>query len=254
MIVGELQQARDILRTTQRVLILTGAGVSAESNVPTFRGGGTSLVWRGMPFEQLSSAQMVEANLPLVWEWFDYRRGVIAACEPNAAHHAIAKCQQSGNFADLTLVTQNIDGLHRRAGSTEVLELHGDIWQARCRGCETVFEMRDLPAAQRPPVCAGCGDFLRPNVVLFGEMLPVRVLEKAFERAESCDVCLVVGTSSLVYPAAMLPEVAQAAGAKIVEINPEPTALTTRADISLRGKAGELLPQLLAEDARAEIS
>ena len=241
---SELQKAKEILCDARRVLILTGAGVSAESNVPTFRGGGSAGVWRGMSFEQLSSAQMVEENLPLVWEWFDYRRKIVGECEPNAAHTALSDWQRAGDFEEFTLVTQNIDGLHRRAGSSKILELHGNIWRARCRMCGETFDVRDLPADERPPVCKMCGDFLRPNVVLFGENLPVKILETAVERAKSCDVCLVIGTSSLVYPAASLPEIARQAGAKIIEINPEPTALTDSADVAIRGKASKILPQL----------
>lgn len=243
---SELQKAKEILQSAKRILVLTGAGVSAESNVPTFRGGGGASVWRGIQFEQLSSAQMVEENLPLVWEWFDYRRGVVAECEPNAAHRTIADWQRAGDFDEFTLVTQNIDGLHRRAGSSKVLELHGNIWRARCQMCGETFDVRDIPSDERPPVCKLCGDFLRPNVVLFGENLPARILESAMERAANCDVCLVVGTSSLVYPAASLPEIARRAGAKIIEVNPEPTALTEQADVSIRGKAGEILPLLSA--------
>lgn len=241
---SELQKAKEILRNARRILILTGAGVSAESNVPTFRGGGGSSVWRGMRFEQLSSAQMVEENLPLVWEWFDYRRDIVGACEPNAAHTALADWQRAGDFDEFTLVTQNIDGLHRRAGSSKILELHGSIWRARCLMCRETFDVRDLPTDERPPVCKMCGDSLRPNVVLFGENLPVKILETAIERAKTCDVCLVIGTSSLVYPAASLPEIAKQTGAKIIEINPEPTALTENSDVSLRGKAGEIVPLL----------
>lgn len=243
---SKLQKAKEILRDARRVLILTGAGVSAESNVPTFRGGGGASVWRGMPFEQLSSAQMVEDNLPLVWEWFDYRRKIVGECQPNAAHTALSDWQRAGDFDEFTLVTQNIDGLHRRAGSSKILELHGNIWRARCLMCSETFDVRDLPADERPPVCKMCGDNLRPNVVLFGENLPVKILETAVERAEACDVCLVIGTSSLVYPAASLPEIARQAGAKIIEINPKPTALSENSDVSLRGKAGEILPQLTA--------
>jgi hypothetical protein len=128
-----LQKAKEILKDARRVFVLTGAGVSAESGVPTFRGGGGASVWRGMPFEQLSSAKMVEENLPLVWEWFDYRRSVAAECEPNAAHAALSDWQRAGDFEEFTLATQNVDGLHRRAGSSRVLELHGNIWRARCQ-------------------------------------------------------------------------------------------------------------------------
>ena len=249
----QLNKVKNSLGSAQRIFVLTGAGVSAESNVPTFRGGGGASVWRGMPFEQLSSAQMVEENLPLVWEWFDYRRNIIGECEPNAAHRAIFDWQRAGDFDEFTLVTQNIDGLHRRAGSSKILELHGNIWRARCQMCDETFDVRDLPIDERPPICVLCGDFLRPNVVLFGETLPAKIYETAAERAKTCDVCLVVGTSSLVYPATSLPETARKAGAKIIEINPEPTSLTENSDISLRGKAGEILP-LLSQSVIANLN
>lgn len=241
---NEMQKAKEILKLARRILILTGAGVSAESNVPTFRGGGGTAIWRGMPFEQLSSAQMVAKNLPLVWEWFDYRRDIISDCNPNDAHRAIADWQRNGNFDELTLVTQNIDGLHNEAGSTNILELHGNIWQAKCLTCKEIFDVRDLPADERPPICLSCGDSMRPNVVLFGENLSAQTLKTASEKAKSCDVCLVIGTSSLVYPAASLPEIARQSGAKVIEINPEETSLTASANVSIRRRAGEFLPEL----------
>jgi NAD-dependent deacetylase len=233
------------LPVAARVLILTGAGISAESGVPTFRGGGSSLVWRGMPFEVLSSAEMVRKNLPLVWEWFDYRLGLVGECEPNAGHVAIAEAQKSGLFQDVSVVTQNIDGLHTEAGAKDVIELHGCINQARCRSCEAMTNCGELPANIRPPVCLECGGEMRPNVVLFGEMLYPGVFESAVRRAEQADVCLVVGTSAVVYPAIELPHIAKRAGAKLIEVNPEPTPLTPICDTSIRGTAGTVLPGLL---------
>jgi len=201
-----------------------------------------------MPFEQLSSAEMVEKDLPLVWEWFDYRRGKVSECEPNAAHKALAKVQQSNQFEEFVIVTQNIDGLHQAAGAKSVIELHGRIWQARCLSCKTKQDLRDIPADERPPVCPECFDSMRPDVILFGEAMPMDAVYAAQEKAENCDICLVVGTSSLVYPAAELPLIAKQSGAKIIEINPEETSLSAIADISLRGKAGEMLPLIFAED------
>ena len=238
-----ITEANAILLDARSVLVLTGAGMSAESGVPTFRGGGTSLVWRGLPFEELSSASMVRENLPLVWEWFDYRRGVLADCSPNAGHACLAEVERSGRFGSFMLVTQNIDDLHRGAGSERVIELHGNIHKARCAACDRIDDMRELGEA-RPPVCLDCGSVMRPNVVLFGEYLPERAFERAMAAAEDCDVCLVVGTSALVAPASMLPAVAKAAGARVIEINPEETGLSADCDVSLRGKAAELLPQL----------
>ena len=151
----------------QRVLVLTGAGISAESGVPTFRGGGNTAVWKGMRFDVISSAEMVERDPPAVWEWFDYRRNFMGSILPNPAHYEIARWQE--RFAEFTLVTQNIDGLHQKAGSREVIELHGNIWRARCTACGTAYSMVQ---ERRPDACFECGDSLRPDVVLFGEMLP----------------------------------------------------------------------------------
>ena len=220
-----------------RVLVLTGAGVSAESGVPTFRGGGRSAVWKGMPFDVISSARMVATNLPAVWEWFDYRRNLLKSLEPNPAHRELARWQDW--FNDFTLVTQNIDGLHQQAGSREVIELHGSIWRTRCITCLAQSEVcRDKV---RPDACLSCGDSVRPDVVLFGEMLPPGAFERAAEKAEACELCFVVGTSALVYPAASLPEIAKAAGAYLCEVNPERTPLSDLCDAVLTGKAGEVL-------------
>ena len=233
-------ELRQRFRDARRVLVLTGAGVSAESGVPTFRGGGKSAVWKGMPFDVISSARMVQRDLPAVWEWFDYRRGLLEALSPNAAHHEIANWQD--RFSEFTLVTQNIDGLHQKAGSRDVIELHGSIWRARCISCNGRFEI--VASQARADVCANCGDAVRPDVVLFGEMLPPGAFEQAADEAAVADICFVIGTSALVYPAAGLPEIAQAAGAFVCEVNPERTPLSHLCDESLMGKAGEVLPIL----------
>jgi NAD-dependent deacetylase len=237
LISGELRRR---LADAKRVLVLTGAGVSAESGVPTFRGGGNSATWKGLPFDVISSGAMLERNLPAVWEWFDYRRDVLQSLKPNAAHEAIARWQE--RFPDLTVVTQNVDGLHQLAGSRNVVELHGSIWRARCIACRLVHEIPR--AGARPEACRDCGDAVRPDVVLFGEMLPAGAFEFASQRAAACDVCLVIGTSGLVYPAAGLPEIAKSAGAFVCEINPEPTPLSSLCDEAISGKAGEVLPLL----------
>lgn len=235
-------EVRERLRAARGVFVLTGAGVSAESGVPTFRGGGATAVWKGMPFDVISSAGMLARDLPAVWEWFDYRRGVISRCRPNPAHKTLARWQ--GRVERLTLATQNIDALHAAAGSRGVLELHGNIWRARCVACGGREDQRGQTGGGRPPVCRACGEWMRPDVVLFGEMLPVGVWEEAAGRAGECDVCLVVGTSAIVYPAAGLPVAARRAGAFLVEVNPEPTPLSEICDATLRGPAGEVLPRL----------
>jgi NAD-dependent deacetylase len=230
------------------VLVLTGAGISAESGVPTFRGGGGTAVWKGMPFDVISSAKMLARDLPAVWEWFDYRRGLLARLSPNPAHTALARWQDQ--FENFTLVTQNVDGLHQAAGSRGVIELHGNIWRARCRSCGASFDERPanedkqgaLSRTTAERTCHDCGGHMRPDVVLFGEMLPAGAYELAATRASECELCFVVGTSALVYPAAYLPEIARAEGAYVVEVNPEPTPLSGLCDEVLSGKAGEVLP------------
>lgn len=232
---------RQRFRAATSVLVLTGAGISAESGVPTFRGGGGSTVWKGMPFDVISSARMLERDLAAVREWFDYRRALLAKLGPNPAHLALARWQE--RFKKFLLVTQNVDGLHKAAGSRDVVELHGNIWRERCVTCGAVYDLKDADGASpRTDACAACGDPLRPDVVLFGELIPPAGYQRALEHAASCELCFVIGTSALVYPAAALPEVARAAGAFTVEINPERTPLSELCDEVIQGRAGEILP------------
>jgi NAD-dependent deacetylase len=237
------EELRERFAQAKNVLVLTGAGISAESGVPTFRGGGNTTVWKGIPFDVISSAGMLARDLPAVWEWFNYRRGLLAELKPNPAHEAIALWQT--RFQDLTLVTQNIDGLHQAAGSRNVVELHGSIWRARCLDCGSHHDVRELKSDTLAPVCFDCGGNLRPDVVLFGEMLPAGAFESAAMKAQTCDLCFVIGTSAVVYPAASIPEIARAAGAHVVEVNPEHTALSDMCDEVVIGKAGEVLPMLV---------
>jgi len=235
----DVTRVRELTAAAERVVVLTGAGVSAESGVPTFRSGGGALTWRGMEATRLSSAELLASNLPLVWEWFEYRRGVLASCAPNAAHEALAAWQD--RFPSFTLVTQNVDGLHSKAGSRDVLELHGNIGRGRCTRCGA-REALEMPLATIPPPCSACGADLRPDVVLFGERLPFGVFEAAREAAERADLIFVVGTSAVVYPAAELPEIARRNGAHVVEINPEPSGIGGAHAVVVAGKAGETLP------------
>src|SRR5215211_4375088 len=174
------------------VSVLTGAGISAESGVPTFRGGGGSEMWtwRGRPVTELSSAELISTDPGLVWEWFDYRRGMMLSVQPNPGHFALAEWER--RFESFTLVTQNIDDLHRAAGSMNILELHGNIWRARCLRCASVFEARESPLEQNPPLCFVCGGPARPDVVLFGELLPDGVFERAQENAMRADLFFVI--------------------------------------------------------------
>ncbi|HUG53547.1 MAG TPA: NAD-dependent deacylase [Vicinamibacteria bacterium] len=228
------------LRAADRVLVLTGAGVSAESGVPTFRGPGG--LWRSHRPEDLATPEAFARDPALVWEWYAWRRQTIATLRPNPAHLALAAVEaRSPHFL---LATQNVDGLHQVAGSRRLVELHGSLWRLRCTTCGQSAEDGRVPLPELPPRCP-CGARLRPDVVWFGEALPEHALGAAFAAAREADVVLVVGTSSLVYPAASLPQVARAAGAFVVEVNPEATPLTPLADVSLRGTAAAVVPTLV---------
>ncbi len=227
-----------LLEPTTRVVVLTGAGISAESGIPTFRG--EQGLWKQFRAEELATLEAFERDPMLVWEWYDWRRGIIGRAEPNEGHRTISAWQDV--FPSFSLITQNIDGLHERAGSRDPVELHGNIWKLRCLREGTVTESREVPLHSLPPLCPACGAMLRPHVVWFGEALEGRVLDEAFRRSASCDVMFVVGTSAIVHPAASLPLAAADSGAKIVEVNPDPTPLSRTADFIFRGKAGQILP------------
>jgi NAD-dependent deacetylase len=222
------------------VVALTGAGISAESGIPTFRGDGG--LWRNFRAEELATPEAFARDPKLVWEWYDWRRGIIAKAEPNLAHSALVKLERS--MRDFTLVTQNVDGLHDRAGSYRILKLHGDIWRLRCVACGADWPDRRVPLPKIPPKCQ-CGGIARPAVVWFGESLPPGILAEAQHATESADVLLVVGTSAVVYPAASLIPLAKRSGAKVIEVNPDETPMSPLADCSLRGLSGEVLPQLI---------
>jgi NAD-dependent deacetylase len=240
-------EAAEILRSAQRVVAFTGAGVSAESGVPTFRGAGG--LWEGHPVEELASPRGFYADPVKVWRFYEERRRNLANVKPNPAHRVLAGWQE--RFPRYAVVTQNVDGLHQAAGARGVLELHGSIWRVRCLGCGCEREERTVPLPRVPPLCSECGAMERPGVVWFGEFLPEAVMAAAFAAIEKCEVLVVVGTSAVVYPAAGFVEVAATAGAKVIEVNPEASSMAHFADVALRGPAGELLPLV---DARlAEI-
>lgn len=232
---------RALIARARRVVALTGAGISAESGVPTFREAQTGLWARFDPLE-LATPEAFARNPELVWDWYAWRRELVAAVEPNPGHRALASWSE--RCPDLLVVTQNVDGLHQRAGSPRVVELHGNIARTVCSRDRRVVERWDA-AGPRPPRCPDCGAPLRPGVVWFGEMLPQDALEAAYAACAAADVVLSIGTSSLVQPAASLPLHALAHGVPVVEINPTETPLSPRASFSLRGRAGELLPVLL---------
>ncbi|HEX9179576.1 MAG TPA: NAD-dependent deacylase [Burkholderiales bacterium] len=230
------------LRAARSVAVLTGAGISAESGVPTFRDAMTGLWARYNP-EDLATPEAFLRDPKLVWEWYEWRRGLVAKAQPNPGHRALAELER--RVPDFTLTTQNVDGLHRRAGSRRVLELHGNITRHKCFDEGTPVESW-ADTGSVPPLCPRCGGYLRPDVVWFGEMLPEAALEAALEAARRCELFLCVGTSTVVQPAASLPFEALRAGAQVLEVNPDATPLTPHAAWSLRGPAGMVLPELLA--------
>ncbi len=228
------------LRGARRISVLTGAGVSAESGVPTFRG--ADGLWNRFKPEELANVEAFMRNPKRVWEWYRYRKTLIRSTEPNAGHRALVELEY--RFKEFVLITQNVDGLHRKAGSRNVLELHGNILFSRCMRCGLRTDRDPEHESGNVPVCA-CGGPLRPDVVWFGEMLPQDVLERAFAAAEASDVFFSIGTSAVVQPAASLPLAAKRAGAYVVEINPDATAVSDFVDETVCGKSGEVLPRLV---------
>lgn len=229
------------LRSARYVAVLTGAGISAESNIPTFRDAQTGL-WAQYSPEELATPQAFRRDPRLVWEWYGWRRELVGQAKPNPGHLALAELER--RIPSFTLITQNVDGLHQQAGSRNVIELHGNINRTKC------FEEGDVvdswPATTEvPPRCPRCGGYLRPDVVWFGETLPRQALSAAFEAAEQCDLFMSIGTSSVVQPAASLPVTALGRGAVVVEINPDRTPLTSQVSYVLQGAAGQVLPRLV---------
>lgn len=231
----------DSLLSADHVAVLTGSGVSAESGIPTFRQAQTGL-WARYDPQELATPQAFIANPRLVWKWYEWRRGLVASAKPNPAHVALVGLQQ--RLPELSLITQNVDGLHQLAGSTPVTELHGNIRRTICSQERIVVETWP-DTAELPPRCPRCQAHLRPDVVWFGESLPAEAIDAAMTVASTCDVFLSVGTSAVVHPAASLAHIALQQGAMIVEINTESTPLTAYANYSLLGRAGLLLPVLL---------
>lgn len=235
-------QVREWVRAARRIVLLSGAGMSAESGVPTFRDAQTGL-WANFRPEELATEQAFRADPQRVWDWYALRREKLAQVEPNAGHRAVAAFQQR-HPGRLTVVTQNVDGLHQRAGSPGVLALHGNLaedrWLDAPRACCDVGKVQ----AARPPRCPTCGNLRRPAVVWFGELLPQRAFAQAEEAAAACELMLVVGTSGAVYPAAGL---ARTTPGRVVIVNPGPTELDDAADAVLAGTAAALLPELLED-------
>jgi NAD-dependent protein deacetylase/lipoamidase len=235
-----------VLARAERVVAFTGAGISAESGVPTFRG--ADGIWKRMRPEELASMNGFLANPALVWEWYQHRRMIIHGIQPNAGHRALVELEEL--FPQVTVVTQNIDNLHRRAGSTRVIELHGNIERNYCVQCGTRYGEESVPLPESVPTCTACGGLVRPDVVWFGEMLPEDAWGEAAAACASADLLMSIGTSGVVYPAASLPLAAKRAGVFVLEVNPEPTSLTPAVDEYLPGPAGSVLPSLVNQARR----
>ncbi|MGA3114991.1 MAG: NAD-dependent deacylase [Syntrophobacteraceae bacterium] len=235
-----IKDLREKLWRARYIAVLTGAGISAESGVPTFRGEGG--LWKQFRAVDLATPEAFSRDPKLVWEFYNWRRELVAPLSPNPGHFALAEIER--RVPRFTLITQNIDGLHEKAGSRNLIELHGNLWKVRCTGCGTIIEDRRIPLPELP-ACEACGSILRPHVVWFGEMLEPKVLDAAYEAIGNCDLMIVIGTSGTVQPAASMGVQAKRNGAAVAEINLEPTPYSDVYNISISGKSGEILPKLL---------
>ncbi|OLS29537.1 MAG: NAD-dependent protein deacylase 1, partial [Candidatus Thorarchaeota archaeon AB_25] len=233
-----LKNAANAIKTANYFVALTGAGISKESNIPTFRG--EDGLWRNYDAMELATPSAFARSPSLVWEWYTWRQGLIGDCEPNPAHNTLADWEERGILK--TLITQNVDGLHIRAGSVNVHEVHGDLWALKCSSCD--YRGRLEKPAIGIPSCPECNSNLRPDVVWFGESLDPIIMRQVYTELERADACIVIGTSALVQPAASFPLIVKQRGGKIIEVNVEQTMLTGVVDFHITGKAGEVLPAL----------
>ena len=220
------------------IVALTGAGISAESGVPTFRG--EHGLWKQYRAQDLATPEAFQRDPHLVWEFYDWRRQVVANCKPNPAHITLADIEQSTR--EFSIITQNVDGLHSKAGNEVLLELHGSLWELKCTMCGRRWYDHQVPLPELPPRCHTCAGLARPDVVWFGEMLNQSILDEAENAARNARTMLVIGTSALVQPASLLPLIARNAGAHVIEFNLEPTHLTPHVHESIYGPAGKMLP------------
>jgi NAD-dependent deacetylase len=234
------EKLKTVLSSANKIVFFTGAGISTESGIPTFRG--KDGIWNKMKPEELANFNAFLRNPQLVWDWYQYRKKIVHQASPNAAHLAISELQNY--FEEVTVVTQNVDNFHRRAGSKTVYELHGNIEKNYCIECKKRYDDENLVIEEKVPRCE-CGGLIRPDIVWFGEFLPEEALSLSELAAETCDVLFIVGTSAVVFPAANIPYLAKRNGKFLVEVNIEKTELSNIADLSLIGKAGEILPQIL---------
>jgi NAD-dependent deacetylase len=235
-----IHEARTRLAKAGAITVLTGAGISADSGVPTFRG--ADGLWRNFRAEDLATPEAFTRDPRLVWDWYNWRREVIATKSPNPAHYALADLEQ--RVDRFWLITQNVDGLHPAAGSQRLSEIHGNIWKVRCTQCGLIEENREIPIPLLP-FCRDCGGLLRPHIVWFGEALAVEDLARSQAALQACEVLLIVGTSGVVYPAASFASLAKSAGAFVIELNVDLTPNSAVVDLSLQGRAKELVPELV---------
>lgn len=228
------------IRNAKKVAVITGAGVSAESGIPTFRGAGG--YWRNYKAEELATPQAFAKNPSLVWEWYNMRREVCYNAKPNPAHNVIVKMESY--YPEFFLITQNVDGLHKRAGNKKLVQIHGDIFTVRCTSCEYIGENWDVPLKEIPPKCSTCGSLLRPHIVWFGETYFPGVLEACYEYLSDCDLLFIIGTSGAVATPVYLAGYGIQNGAFSVEVNLDKTSLSSIVNYSFQEKAGEFLPKL----------
>ncbi len=236
----QIRLSKERLAQAQKVVVLTGAGISAESGVPTFRG--ADGIWQHYRATDLATPEAFDRDPELVWSFYNWRRELISKVTENRAHQALVTLEQI--VPDFTLVTQNVDGLHHRAGSINIIEVHGNLWRVQCTECARIVVDMSVDMGKLPR-CRACGGVLRPDVVWFGESLDGRLLNRAEDAARTCDVMLVIGTSGIVYPVAFLPALAKGGGAFVVEINMEETAVSPGLDMTILGKAGDIVPLLV---------
>lgn len=228
------------LAQTKYLLVITGAGISTESGIPTFRG--ADGLWKNYRAEDLATLDAFERDPITVWQWYDWRRGIIGKAQPNPGHLAIKELEDM--FENFLLITQNVDGLHGRTGIKNMVEIHGNLWRVRCTREGTTSMLMDVPLKEIPPKCS-CGAIVRPDVVWFGESIPSHALDISFAALDQCDTLIVVGTSGVVYPVASFPQTVKRNGGFVVEINVEPTPISSVADASLYGNSGDILPMLV---------
>lgn len=243
---NEISKAYELITEAKNIAVLSGAGISAESGIPTFRGDGG--LWNNYRPEELATPKAFFENPELVWQWYDWRRSLMKKAEPNAGHFALTELQRQKE--KFTLISQNVDGLHQKAGTQDIIEIHGNLWEIRCTECGRIEKNYEVPLPELPPRCGACKEIMRPNIVWFGEIIPMQVIDKCIFAIEESDLLLIIGTSGLVEPAASFGMMAMQKQIPVIEINLDQTPNTGLYDISIKAKSGELLP-LLVESGTA---